>query len=141
MKIFNFFSKLDLFNFTVSCVWVPRCVWEAGYMSFVWMNSFFNKSTLRDYAIVLKVKFLSMSMQDQWWLEISLLISNDHRSCIDIDKNFTFNRPDNGSQLLYSILSGCNSLLNLVQWFQNCAMLKLRVKENEFWFIIGWESY
>ena len=31
-------------------------------MSFVWMNSFFNKSTLRDYAIVLKVKFLSMSM-------------------------------------------------------------------------------
>ena len=30
-------------------------------MSFVWMNSFF-KSTLRDYAIVLKVKFLSMSM-------------------------------------------------------------------------------
>ena len=82
-----------------------------------------------------------MSMQDQWWLEISLLISNDHRSCIDIDKNFIFNRQDNGSQLLDSILSGYNSLVNLVQWFQNCAMLNLRVKENEFWFIIGWESY
>ena len=61
-------------------------------MSFVWMNSFFNISTLRDYAIVLKVKFLSMSMHRS--MVIIKLISNDHRSCIDIDKNFTFNRPD-----------------------------------------------
>ena len=25
--------------------------------------------------------------------------------------------------------------------FQNCAILNLGVKENEFWFIIGWESH
>ena len=76
-----------------------------------------------------KVKVLSMSMQDLWSLEISLMITID--LCIDIDKNFIFNRPDNGSQLLDSIFSGCNSIVNLVLWFQNCAMLNLRVKENE----------
>ena len=39
-------------------------------------------------------------MQDLWLLEISLLISNDYRSCIDIYKNSGFNRLGNGPTLL-----------------------------------------
>ena len=49
MEICHFFLKPDLFDFTVSCFWFPRCVWVAGYLSFVSTNSFFDKSTLRDY--------------------------------------------------------------------------------------------
>ena len=46
---YTIFSKPEVFDFTVRCFWVPRCVWTAGFMSFVWTNSFFNKRTLRDW--------------------------------------------------------------------------------------------
>ena len=43
------------------------------------------------FPSLLKPEFLYMSMQDLLSLEISKLISNNHRSCIDIYKNSGFN--------------------------------------------------
>ena len=66
MEICHLFLKPDLFDFTVSCFWVPGCVWVAGYLSFVSTNSFFNKSTLRDCVTLIYEHFEHKVGIQQW---------------------------------------------------------------------------